>query len=69
MSDRRARVDKQGCVGTGMCQSIAPRAFSLGTDGRSSYVPGSDTSLETLLEAAENCPVQAITVDANPDPA
>jgi ferredoxin len=69
MSDHRARVDNRGCVGTGMCQSIAPGAFSLGTDGRSSYVPGSGTALETLLEAAENCPVQAITVDADPGPA
>jgi ferredoxin len=66
MTGYRARVDDQVCVGTSMCQSVAPRAFSLNPEGQASYVPDSDTPLEELLEAAENCPVQAITVDKDP---
>jgi ferredoxin len=52
MTGYRARVDDQVCVGTAMCQSVAPRAFSLNPEGQASYVPGSDTPLEELLEAA-----------------
>jgi ferredoxin len=50
-------------MGIAMCRSIAPAAFSLGDNGQALFVPGSGVSPEDLLEAAENCPVEAITVE------
>lgn len=55
-------VDHNVCVGNNMCVSIATKTFSL-TDERQSQVENSEGDTEELiLEAAENCPVSAITV-------
>ncbi|MFD7983889.1 ferredoxin [Kitasatospora indigofera] len=56
------RVDRARCVGTGLCAATAPDDLALGEDGRARArhpvsVPG-----EQLTEAAEMCPVEAITV-------
>lgn len=56
------RVDRARCVGTGLCAATAPDDLALGEDGRARArhpvsVPG-----EELTEAAEMCPVEAITV-------
>ncbi len=45
----RVRVDHNVCVGNAMCQSEA--------------VDPAGDSEEKILEAAENCPVSAITVE------
>jgi ferredoxin len=46
-----------------MCESIAPRVFTLNEDRQSEAAnPGGDT-FEKILEAAENCPVCAIRVE------
>jgi len=46
-----------------MCESIATRTFRLNENRQSeAFDPGGD-SLETILEAAENCPVSAIFVE------
>jgi ferredoxin len=62
MSGVWAEVDHELCMGIAMCRSVAPQAFSLGDNGKSSYVSSSGASLDDLREAEENCPVQAITV-------
>ena len=55
-------VDYNVCVGNAMCETFATNTFGL-NDDRQSYVvdPAGDPE-ETVLEAAENCPVSAITV-------
>lgn len=65
MSGASARVDHRLCMGTGMCTTIAPDAFVLGASGQASYVPRADAPLEDLHDAADNCPVQAISVAEN----
>ncbi len=59
----RITVDHDVCVGNAMCEQYAPNVFGL-NDERQSYVKDSagDTA-EQALEAAENCPVSAITVE------
>lgn len=60
LHDWEAWVDRALCVGSGPCFVLAPRAFSL--DDRMKAVvlnPGAE-SRETLLEAARQCPTQAI---------
>lgn len=59
----RVRVDHNVCVGNAMCTTIAPKVFALNDNRQSEAVdPGGDTA-EKILEAAENCPVSAITVE------
>jgi ferredoxin len=62
MTAERARVDPVRCMGTAMCVSVAPAAFVIGDGGQASYVAGEDVSFEELEEAADNCPLLAITV-------
>ena len=55
-------VDHNLCVGNSMCETLAPKVFVLNDDRQSEAVnPDGDTE-ENILEAAENCPVTAITV-------
>ena len=55
-------VNHDLCVGNAMCVTIASKAFVLNDDRQSTPAdPDSDTE-ELIIEAAENCPVSAITV-------
>jgi len=57
-------VDHDVCVGNAMCVTIAAKAFALNDDRQSIPAdPDSDTE-EVIMDAAENCPVAAITVTA-----
>jgi ferredoxin len=55
-------VDHNVCVGNAMCETFAPNTFAL-NDDRQSVVKNPEGDPEAVvLEAAENCPVSAITV-------
>jgi ferredoxin len=56
------RIDEGACIAQGDCVDFAPQVFRL--DDRASVIgTGPD---ELLSQAAENCPVEAITlVDAD----
>ena len=58
----RATVDHELCVGHGGCRRIAPTAFRRTAVGQSEFVDGHRESDTTLVEAADNCPVAAITL-------
>lgn len=60
----QARVDHDICIGSATCVAIAPEVFVLNNDGQSTVIDEKDrTAAEALLrEAAENCPVQAISL-------
>lgn len=55
-------VDHNLCVGSAMCAALAPDIFRLNDDRQSEVIGGDDISLERAVEAADNCPVGAITV-------
>ena len=59
----RIRVDHNKCVGNAMCTSIAPHVFTLNDNRQSEAVNPTGDTEERVLEAAENCPVSAITVE------
>jgi ferredoxin len=59
----RIRVDHEVCVGNAMCTTIAPAVFVLNDDRQSEAVNSAGDTVEKILEAAENCPVSAITVE------
>ncbi|ATL27408.1 ferredoxin [Streptomyces formicae] len=63
MGDRwHVEVDRSVCIGSGMCVGTAPDGFTLDT-ARQSHPTHPDTDAnEKVLEAAEGCPVEAITI-------
>lgn len=59
----RVWVDHNVCVGNAMCPHIAPKVFALNENRQSEAYNQEGDTLEKILEAAENCPVSAITVE------
>jgi ferredoxin len=62
MAKLHITVDHNVCVGNAMCEQFAPNVFQLNEERQSEAVNPEGNSLEEILEAAENCPVSAITV-------
>ena len=58
----RVSVDHDICVGNAMCETYAPKVFVLNDDRQSTVADPTADTVENILEAAENCPVSAITV-------
>lgn len=54
-------VDSGRCIGAGLCAANAPGRFRV-TDGRSEPVAGRVPAADEVLEAAELCPMEAISV-------
>lgn len=54
-------VDSGVCIGSGMCTGIAPGHFRL-EGNRSRPVDEFTGEADAVLDAAENCPVEAILV-------
>ena len=55
-------VDHDLCVGNDMCTNIATNVFALNEELQSEAVNPDGDPEDKILEAAENCPVSAITV-------
>lgn len=56
----RVTIDRNLCIGCGNCESIAPGVFKLDEEGLATVIdPNGDTE-ETIREAAESCPEEAI---------
>lgn len=56
-------LDAHSCIGSGMCAALAPERFALDS-ATANVVPGAEDAepTEVLLDAADSCPVAAITV-------
>lgn len=77
MAQYRVTVNKETCIGCGVCYSTCPEVFESDDDGKSQVVSKFRTSLtqnmsegvidESVSQCAESardtCPVQAITVE------
>jgi ferredoxin len=53
------KVDKEKCVGCGLCTSICKEVFALGKDGKA--IVKAQKDLPCVKEAIESCPVEAIS--------
>jgi ferredoxin len=58
----KVTVDLDVCVGNAMCPHIAAKTFQLNDDRQSEVTDPNGEPREVVLEAAEACPVSAITV-------
>lgn len=55
-------VDKDTCIGCGVCEGICPDVFKMNDDGKAeAIVP--ETEAACAQDAADSCPVQAIKVE------
>jgi ferredoxin len=57
----RIQIDRSLCSGFGVCAELAPDVIEVGKDGLASVRTGS-TSDPAVLQAADACPMAAITV-------
>jgi len=59
----RIEIDRSLCSGFGICAELAPEVIAVGPDGLAVIRVGL-TDDPAVLEAAESCPMAAITVVA-----
>lgn len=61
----KASIDRDGCIGCELCSEICPDVFRMDDEGLAEvYVnPIPEDAEESAQEAADNCPVEAITVE------
>lgn len=57
----RAEISLDLCVGSAMCLALAPGAFRLDAEGLAVFDDG-EWDPAQLQEAADGCPMQAITL-------
>jgi ferredoxin len=55
-------VDRELCYGFGDCVASAPAVFELDEDEKAHVIDPNGASRDDLVEAAANCPVNAITI-------
>jgi ferredoxin len=54
------KVDREKCIGCGLCANLCPEVFRLNAQNKSEAIK--DKAIPCAKEAAENCPVGAISV-------
>jgi len=59
----KVKVDRDLCIGVGNCVAYAPTVFALDEENKAVVLDPSSVDDETLLEAAESCPENAIIVE------
>ena len=55
-------IDRELCYGFGDCVASAPNVFELDDDEKAIVIDPNGAGRDDLLEAAANCPVNAITI-------
>jgi ferredoxin len=55
-------VDRDLCIGAAPCVTVAPGVFQLDDENKAYIVDQNGADAETILLAAQSCPVQAIFV-------
>ena len=58
----RIEVDRGLCFGFGDCVDTAPRVFALDDQSVAIVVDPNGADLDLIVEASQNCPVDAITI-------
>lgn len=57
----KIKIDKDKCIGCGLCASIAEKVFRLGGEGKAQVIEPVGDKETKIQEAIDSCPVQAIS--------
>jgi ferredoxin len=60
MGDYTIEVDREACIGSGMCVTYAPGTFDQDADAKSFVRTPSSDSLEVIRAAVDACPMSAL---------
>ena len=57
----RAYVEKDSCIGCGVCEACCPDVFEMQSDGKAEAVADTtDENKDAVQEAIDSCPASAI---------
>ncbi|MBC8589607.1 ferredoxin [Wansuia hejianensis] len=61
----KAHIDKDACIGCGLCTSICSEVFEMGDDDIAVVIadPVPAEAKENAREAADSCPTEAISIE------
>jgi len=61
----KVKVDKNTCIGCGVCVALAPKYFRMGDDGKSEVIKEDveQGDEDMVRNAAQSCPVGAIKIE------
>lgn len=61
----KAYVERNGCIGCGLCSETCPAVFRMDADGLAEVYtdPVPEGEIDAAKEAEENCPVSVITIE------
>ena len=61
----KVKVDKEICIGCGLCPVVCPEVFVIDDDGKSGVIVMEvpNNSIDNVKEAEEGCPVAAISLN------
>ncbi|MEL1133851.1 ferredoxin [Desulfitobacterium sp. THU1] len=60
-----AKVNRESCIGCGACESVCPKVFQMDEEGLAIVIatPVPQDEEAGAQEAADGCPVEAITLE------
>jgi ferredoxin len=58
----RIVIDREKCQGIGACVGTAPDVFEIDSEGKSVVINAEGADDDTVLAAAEACPLEAISL-------
>jgi len=60
--NKKIVIDKNLCIGCGLCESLCPEVFKLQSDGKSKVIKEKGCEKCDCELVADNCPVKAIKI-------
>lgn len=61
--DMRACVNREECIGCQFCTDVAPDVFRMNGEAAECFGEVTESNIDTITEAAEGCPVGAISIE------